>query len=64
MPLLRLRLALQLRFVFDVSVSCSGLVSASPEGPCNDVSRANAPLGQAHRDAPDLLNRPADQLTL
>jgi hypothetical protein len=28
------------------------------------VSRANAPLGQADRNAPDLLNRPADQLTL
>src|SRR5215208_3894468 len=45
----RLVLALQLRFVFDVSVSCSGLVSASPEGPCNDVSRANAPLGDRGR---------------
>jgi hypothetical protein len=43
---------------------CGSLVSAAPDGPCNDVSRANAPLGQPHCDAPDLLNRPADQLTL
>ena len=50
------------RFSFDVSVSCLGLVSAPPEGPCNDVSRANAALRETHCNAPDLLNRPADQL--
>jgi hypothetical protein len=54
----------KLRSVFDVSLSCSGLVSASPEGPCNDVSGANAALRETHCDAPDLLNRPADQLAL
>jgi hypothetical protein len=57
-------LALQLQFAFDVSLSCCGLVSASPDGPRDDVSGANAPLGQPHCDASDLLNRPADQLTL
>src|SRR3954447_13064184 len=54
-------LALQLRFSFDVSVSCDGLVSAAPHRPGDDVSRADAALGQAHRHTPDLLNRPADQ---
>src|SRR3954454_6896325 len=53
--------ALQLRFSFDVSVSCDGLVSAAPHRPGDDVSRADAALGQAHRHTPDLLNRPADQ---
>ena len=57
------QLALQLQFALDVGLSCCGLVSAAPDGPCNDVSRANAALGQTHRDASDLLNRPADQLT-
>jgi hypothetical protein len=56
--------ALQLRSAFDVSVLCRGLMSAPPEGPCNDVSRANAALRETHCDAPDLLNRPADQLAL
>jgi hypothetical protein len=50
------RLALQLQSVFDVSLSCRGLVSASPEGPCNDVGRTDAPLRQLHRNAPDLLD--------
>src|SRR3954470_3259907 len=53
--------ALQLRFSFDVSVSCDGLVSAAPHRPGDDVSRADAALGQAHRHTPDLLNQPADQ---
>jgi hypothetical protein len=57
-------LALQLQFALYVSLSCCGLVSAAPDGPCNDVSRANTPLGQTRCDASDLLNRPADQLTL
>src|SRR3954447_18859445 len=54
-------LALELRFSFDVSVSCDGLVSAAPHRPSDDVSGPDAPLGQAHRHTPDLLNRPADQ---
>src|SRR3954471_2731113 len=54
-------LALQLRFSFDVSVSCDGLVSAAPHRPSDDGSGPDAPLGQAHRHTPDLLNRPADQ---
>jgi hypothetical protein len=57
-------LTLQLRSVFDVSLLCCGLMSASPDGPGDDVSGADAPLGQPHRDASDLLNRPADQLEL
>src|SRR4051794_3044526 len=57
----RANLALQLRFSFDVSVSCDGLVSAAPHRPSDDVSGPDAPLGQAHRHTPDLLNRPADQ---
>ncbi len=60
----RRTLALQLRFVFEMCLSCGGLVSAPPEGPCNHVSRTDAPLRELHRDAPDLLSRPADQLTL
>jgi hypothetical protein len=43
---------------------CGSLVGASPNRPRDDVSGADAPLGQADRNAPDLLNRPADQLTL
>jgi hypothetical protein len=57
-------LALQLLFAFDVRLSCSGLMSASPERPRDDVSEADTALRQPHRNAPDLLNRPADQLTL
>ena len=49
-------LTLQLQSVFDVSLSCRGLVSASPEGPCNDVGRTDAPLRQLHRNASDLLD--------
>lgn len=54
-------LALQLRFSLDVSVSCGGLMSASPEGPGDDASGLDAPLRKLHRHTPDLLNRPADQ---
>jgi hypothetical protein len=35
---------------------CGSLVGASPNRPRDDVSGADAPLGQAHRNAPDLLN--------
>src|SRR3712207_6872018 len=38
-----------------------GLVSAAPDGPCNDVSGANAALGQTPCDASDLLNRPRSE---
>jgi hypothetical protein len=36
-------------------------VSAPPQRPSDHVSGLNAPLRQAHRHAPDLLYRPADQ---
>ena len=55
------RLALQLRFLFDVGLSCDGLVSAAPHRPGDDVSGPDAALGQAHRHTPDLLHGPADQ---
>jgi hypothetical protein len=48
--------ALQLRFTFDVCLSCGGLVSAPPEGPCDDASRTDAALRQLHRHASDLLH--------
>jgi hypothetical protein len=54
-------LALQLRFSLEVSFLGCGLVGASPDRPCDDVSRADAPLRKPHRNAADLLNRPADQ---
>jgi hypothetical protein len=53
--------ALQLRSLPDVGLSCGGLVGAPPERPGDDVSRLDPSLGQAHRHAPDLLDRPADQ---
>ena len=34
---------------------------SSPERPCDDVSGLDAALGEADRDAADLLDRPADQ---
>jgi hypothetical protein len=50
-----------LRFSFDVGFSGFGLMGSSPERPGDDVSGLDAALGQAHRHAPDLLDRPADQ---
>ncbi|MFC5555991.1 hypothetical protein ACFPQ7_19150, partial [Methylobacterium iners] len=41
--------ALQLLFGFDVSVSCGGLVSPSPERSCVDVRWPDAALGRSHR---------------
>ena len=51
----------ELRSGPDVSFSGCGLVSAPPQRPSDHVSGLNAPLRQAHRHAPDLLYRPADQ---
>ena len=56
-------LALQLRFLSDVSVSCDGLVRTAPYGPGNHMSGFDPALSQAHCHAPDLLHRPADQRT-
>jgi hypothetical protein len=53
-------LALQLRFLFDMSLLRGSLMSASLERPGNDAGRSNAPLRQAHGYAADLLDRPAD----
>jgi hypothetical protein len=53
--------ALQLRSVFDVGLSCRGLVGAAPQRPGDHLGWADATLGQAHRHTPDLLDRPADQ---
>ena len=55
------RLALQLRFSFEVSTSRFGLMSASPERPCDDAGGLNAALCEFHGDAADFLDRPADQ---
>lgn len=54
-------LALQLRSGPDVSFSGCGLVSAPPQRPSDHMRGLNLPLRQAHRHAPDLLYRPADQ---
>src|SRR5215213_7055477 len=55
--------ALQLRSASDVSFSSGGLMGSAPDRPSNHMSRMDAALGQAHRDTPDLLDRPADQST-
>src|SRR5215211_2237022 len=62
-PLLKHALTLQLRSVSDVGFSCGGLMGSSPDRPSDHMSRMNAALRQAHRDTPDLLDRPADQST-
>ncbi len=54
-------LALQLQIPFDVSFSSDGLMGASPDGPCNDVSGFDPSLRKKDRDAADFLDRPADQ---
>ena len=54
-------LTLQLRSAFDVGLTCCSLVGAPPQRPGDHVSGPDAALGQAHRHAPDLLDRPADQ---
>src|SRR5215212_3701191 len=55
--------ALQLRSASDVSFSSGGLMGSPPDRPGNHMSRMDATLSQAHRHAPDLLDRPADQST-
>jgi hypothetical protein len=54
-------LALQLQIPFNVSFSSDGLMGASPDGPCNDVSGFDPSLRKKDRDAADFLDRPADQ---
>ena len=54
-------LTLQLHFVLEVRSLCFGLMSASPERPCDDASGLDAPLRELEGDATDFLDRPADQ---
>ena len=54
-------LILQLHIPFDVSFSSNGLMCASPNGPCNDVSGVDPSLRKKDRDAADFLDRPTDQ---
>jgi hypothetical protein len=54
-------LALQLHFSLEVRSLCFGLVSASPERPCDDASGLDAPLRELEGDTTDFLDRPADQ---
>ena len=54
------QLAIQLRFLFDVSTPSVGLVSASPKRPRDDFRRLDTPLCELDGDAADFLDRPAD----
>ena len=54
-------LALQLHFLLEVRSLCFGLVSASPERPCDDASGLDTPLRELEGDTTDFLDRPADQ---
>ena len=54
-----MNLALQLHF--DMSAPCCGLMSSSPERPCDDELWSDAFARKACRDAADFLYRPADQ---
>jgi hypothetical protein len=56
-----LALALQLQFSLEVRSLCFGLVSASPERPCDDASGLDAALRELEGDTTDFLDRPADQ---
>ena len=57
----RERLALQLHFSLEVRSLCFGLVSASPERPCDNASGLDAALHELEGDTTDFLDRPADQ---
>jgi hypothetical protein len=54
-------LALQLHFSLEVRSLCFGLVSASPERPCDNASGLDAALHELEGDTTDFLDRPADQ---
>src|SRR3984885_5773822 len=53
-------LTLQLHILLDMGFSSDGLMCASPDGPCNDVSGVDPSLGEADGDAAEFLHRPAD----
>ncbi len=65
MGLLSLRstggLALQLHFSSKLSAASVGLMSSSPERPCENTVDRDAPLSELDSDATDFLDRPADQ---
>ena len=48
-------------FSLEVRSLCFGLVSASPERPCDDASGLDAALRELEGDTTDFLDRPADQ---
>src|ERR1700733_8097237 len=54
-------LALQFHFSLEVRSLCFGLVSASPERPCDDASGLDAAVRELEGDTTDFLDRPADQ---
>lgn len=48
-------------FSLEVGAACFGLMSASPERPCDDAGGLDAPLCELQGEAADFLDRPADQ---
>ena len=60
-PILAYSRSAQLHFLLEVRSLCFGLVSASPERPCDDASGLDAPLRELEGDTTDFLDRPADQ---
>src|SRR3954466_5972957 len=54
-------LTLQLHFSSEVRLSRGGLVSASEDGPCEDVGGRNAALCEFQGETSDFLDRPADE---
>jgi hypothetical protein len=54
-------IALQLRFLFEMCATRFSLMSASPEGPRDDVSGLDTLLCKLDGDTSDFLDRPADQ---
>ena len=50
-----LKLALQLHFLLEVRSFCFGLVSASPERPCDDASGLDTSLRELEGDTTDFL---------
>ena len=54
-------LALQLHFYLKMGLSGGGLMRPSPEGPCDDARRLDAPLREPCGYAADFLDGPADK---
>jgi hypothetical protein len=51
----------QFPFLPEMGFARVGLMGPAPGRPCEDISVRDASLGQLHGDAPDFLDRPADQ---